>query len=740
MKRIFAGLFFIVATIGVYGQIPSYYNNVNINLSGQSLKNELSNKVINTHTNFLSYSSEVFDVIKQTDRDPNNSSRVLLMYGFNDNDNDSSNDRTRGVNETGGFIGDWNREHVYARSLGSPNLGTSGPGADVHHLRACDMQRNSTRNNRKFAAGSGDSKVTSQGHWYPGDEWKGDVARMMMYMYLRYGNRTLPINVAVGSTVSGDSNMVAIFLQWNAEDPVSQVEKQRNTILENLQGNRNPFIDNPAFATRIWGGPQAEDLFGTTTDTQAPTRPFDLVASNTSQTSTQLFWSSSTDNVGVVGYDVYRNSSYIGTANSAAYSVSGLSSDTTYSFYVVAKDAAGNRSTASSAISVTTESGSTGGGNTLCVSTVNSFPYAESFESGFGNWKQATSDDFNWTQKTGATSSRDTGPSSADAGSFYIYMESSSPNNSNDRAILYGPCYDISSASQATFSFKYHMYGSSSMGSLALEASLDGRNWSSIWSKSGNQGNSWQTASVNLASYAGSTVQLRFNGVTGNTWQGDMAIDNLSFSTTGGGDTGGGDPTTEDVTLQITFDDYPEETSWEIRNSSNRVVYSGGTYGSQADGSTITLSRSLDTGCYTLIVEDAYGDGICCNYGNGSYRLTDSAGGVLASGGSFGDQDNTNFCVGTRTNTSIAETVVRKDGITPEIKVFPNPVQSQLMISLPKSIKTANYQLVNPLGQTLMNGTLQSSGELPVSDLPKGVYLLSISTEGNRWTKQLYKE
>ena len=72
------------------------------------------------------------------------------------------------------------------------------------------------------------------------------------------------------------------------------------------------------------------------------------------------------------------------------------------------------------------------------------------------------------------------------------------------------------------------------MGSLALEASTDdGSTWTSVWSQSGNQGNSWQTATVNLNTYAGnSNVKLRFNGVTGTTWQGDMAIDNLSISGT----------------------------------------------------------------------------------------------------------------------------------------------------------------------------------------------------------------
>ena len=292
MKKVL--LFFMLAVVALsYSQVPAYYNDVNINLTGTSLKNELASKVTNTHTTFLSYTPGVWDALKQTDLDPVGSGKVILIYGYNDTDGDSTTDRTRGVNNNGGGSTDWNREHVYPKSLGNPNLGTSGPGADAHHLRPADVQRNSSRGSRKFAAGTGNSGTTPQGHWYPGDEFKGDVARMMLFMYIRYGNRCLPTSVAVGSTSASDSNMVQLLLQWNVEDPVSQLELQRNPILENIQGNRNPFIDNPAFATSIWGGPQAEDRFGggTTTDTQAPTVPANLISASTTQTSTQLTWS-----------------------------------------------------------------------------------------------------------------------------------------------------------------------------------------------------------------------------------------------------------------------------------------------------------------------------------------------------------------------------------------------------------------------------------------------------------------
>ncbi len=261
MKKLFFFLL-LITTVNLFSQIPSYYNDVNLNLNGNSLRNALATKIISTHQNFLSYTPGVWNALQQTDLDLNNSNDVVLIYGYNDADGNHVTDRTRSKNANGGNAGtQWNREHVYPRSLGNPNLGTSGPGADAHHLRAADITFNSQRGSKKFADGAGNAG-NSSGGWYPGDEWKGDVARMMMYMYLRYGNQCLPRNVGIGNTVASDANMLRLFLEWNAEDPVSNFEKQRNPILQNIQGNRNPFIDNPAFATKIWGGPQAQDLFG----------------------------------------------------------------------------------------------------------------------------------------------------------------------------------------------------------------------------------------------------------------------------------------------------------------------------------------------------------------------------------------------------------------------------------------------------------------------------------------------
>lgn len=266
MKKIYTivAMFCLTIAIAQNGAPANpYYNGFNWTQTGTTLRDALATKITTTHTNNLSY-SEVWNALKIVDLDPTNSNNVLLMYGWeNGSDADATNDRSRDKNLNGGANGDWNREHVFAQALGNPDLGQAGPGADAQMLRACDVQRNGSRANKKYATGSGNSGSVGV-NWYPGDEWKGDCARIVMYMYLRYGSQCLPTYVFTGSTVASDSNMLDLLLQWNAEDPISQYEDNRNTYLGSSsntygQGNRNPFIDNPYLATVIWGGPIAQN-------------------------------------------------------------------------------------------------------------------------------------------------------------------------------------------------------------------------------------------------------------------------------------------------------------------------------------------------------------------------------------------------------------------------------------------------------------------------------------------------
>ena len=268
LKRLYF-FFILFCPFLAIGQIPPYYNGVDFNTTGIALLDQLANLIAVTHTTDLPYTSsstDTWDAVRQTDAYPEDSNKVLLIYGSNDFDGNSMTDYTRyewlscHTTECSGL---WNREHVFARSLASPSLITDFPGSgtDVHNLRACDGDMNVTRSNRLFEDSSGAAHITNSGLWYPGDECKGDVARIIMYMYLRYPSQCPANNVAFSSHTY-HIDMPDIFLEWNAEDPVTTYETQRNTVLQVLQGNRNPFIDDPYLATLIWGGPEAEDTWG----------------------------------------------------------------------------------------------------------------------------------------------------------------------------------------------------------------------------------------------------------------------------------------------------------------------------------------------------------------------------------------------------------------------------------------------------------------------------------------------
>lgn len=333
---------------------PAYYNSIDFTKKGNELKTQLASLIKSTHTTTTSY-AQLLTIYATSDADPAVKGNILLIYG---NTASGITQRSRGYSG-----GDFNREHVFPKSLGNPNLGTSGPGSDAHHVRPADIQLNSNRGNLPFADGSGAAAGKSNGGWYPGDEWKGDVARIIFYMYLRYGSQTLPDVVGLGSNTYA-SDIPDIFIKWNVEDPVSDFEKQRQEVVYGKQGNRNPFIDNPYLATVIWGGPAAQNTWpntfngGTTPtpDTEKPTAPTNLAAGDVTSSTIALSWTASTDNVGVLYYDLYQDgvlkTSINGSQTTAT--VTGLSASTAYTYYIVARDAAGNQSAASNTITAST--------------------------------------------------------------------------------------------------------------------------------------------------------------------------------------------------------------------------------------------------------------------------------------------------------------------------------------------------------------------------------------------------
>lgn len=225
----------------------TYYDNA-IGKTGESLKTAL-HTIIDDHTE-ISYAN-VWGALRKTDEDATNPDNVILLY----------TGRSQSKYANGSGVNDWNREHVWAKSHG--DFGTSmGPGTDLHHLRPTDVSVNSSRGNKDFDNGgtlNGEAPDTysDSDSFEPRDEIKGDVARMIFYMDVRYEGDSGELDLEVNNVVSNGSapyhGKLSTLLQWHKQDPVDDFERHRNEIIyRDYQHNRNPFIDHPEWVEAIW--------------------------------------------------------------------------------------------------------------------------------------------------------------------------------------------------------------------------------------------------------------------------------------------------------------------------------------------------------------------------------------------------------------------------------------------------------------------------------------------------------
>lgn len=249
-----------------FAQIPQGYYDLAQDKTKEELKAAL-NDIIKGHTEYpyTSSSTDTWDILKETDRDPANSENVIGIYsGF------SMNGELEYNNAKG-----WSREHVWAKSRG--DFGTDrGAGTDVHHLRAEDVSTNSARSNRNFTDdcdkqyidgdGTTDSYTCSnEFSWEPPTEVKGDIARMLFYMATRYEGENGEPDLELTEELQSNSSKaplhakLSVLLVWHEEDPVNDMERSRNDIIYGYQNNRNPFIDHPEYVNMIWGEEEEEE-------------------------------------------------------------------------------------------------------------------------------------------------------------------------------------------------------------------------------------------------------------------------------------------------------------------------------------------------------------------------------------------------------------------------------------------------------------------------------------------------
>lgn len=227
-----------------YEDLPmeEYYKGAE-GLTGIELKNFL-NQVVSSNIKGVKY-SEAKVAIAEADVDPSDSTKVLTIY---------TRQSVTGAWTSGGKV--WAREHVWPNSrLGLDRVDENdiNQASDLHNLRAIVPSVNSSRSNKIYDV------TTDENSYYPGDHDKGDVARIVFYMAIRYTFLEL---VDIELPNDGDTNYklegakmgkLKVLLQWHLEDPVDDFERHRNEVIYKWQNNRNPFIDHPEFANKIFG-------------------------------------------------------------------------------------------------------------------------------------------------------------------------------------------------------------------------------------------------------------------------------------------------------------------------------------------------------------------------------------------------------------------------------------------------------------------------------------------------------
>ncbi len=281
-KYLIVGLVVIFSPALLAGIPSGYYNSVNTS-TPQNLHQSL-HQIIDDHQRYpyTSSSTDTWDILEVADEDPNNSGKVLDIY------------KNASYTKVGGGNTNYNREHSWPKSYGFPNDGSSNyPYTDAHHLFISNSNYNSSRSNKaynncdsgctqkstdyndnrggtanqaNYTAGSG-----ATGKWETWSGRRGDVARALMYLAVRYeggthgstgysepdlrltDNTTLIANSSTGSNLSvAYMGLKSVLLQWHLDDPVDDLERNRNDSVYAYQGNRNPFIDHPEYVECVF--------------------------------------------------------------------------------------------------------------------------------------------------------------------------------------------------------------------------------------------------------------------------------------------------------------------------------------------------------------------------------------------------------------------------------------------------------------------------------------------------------
>ena len=263
-----------------YGSVQSnipqnYYQDAN-GKSSEELKEAL-HQIISNHLPFpyTSSSTDTWDILQISDQDPENHDNMILVYTGRSQDKgyrDGTGNYSQYENGNGTQNNSWNREHVWPKSHGFPAIDDIAY-RDVHNLKPCDRSVNASRGTKDFDFGGSQHSealdcLTDSDSWEPSDPVKGDIARILFYMVIRYDpgydHNNNPFDLELVDYTTPNNNdpilgKLSTLIQWHNDDPIDDFEINRNEIIYGFQENRNPFIDHPNLVSFLWGENSGEN-------------------------------------------------------------------------------------------------------------------------------------------------------------------------------------------------------------------------------------------------------------------------------------------------------------------------------------------------------------------------------------------------------------------------------------------------------------------------------------------------
>lgn len=238
-------------------QATDYYAALDTTSNGATFRKNLSELITRTHTKLITYKG-LSDVFKTSDADTNKSGNIIWFYSGT----------STAFNGFASHVGATNREHVWPKKGETAFDGDkeTNVGSDAHHLRPAEQSLNSSRGEKQFGEVEPiASNIVRQNNstsydnlcysntdfFYPGEGYRGATARILMYVETRWGDN-YNLNFVMGAGDCKTIGDIETLMKWHYQEPPTAEEIRRNEAVFKIQGNRNPFIDHPEFATKIY--------------------------------------------------------------------------------------------------------------------------------------------------------------------------------------------------------------------------------------------------------------------------------------------------------------------------------------------------------------------------------------------------------------------------------------------------------------------------------------------------------